>query len=223
MKKLILIFITFFLCVAAYCQTSYKDITIYKSTPKIYFIGTGPVIDFNSAITLTQTSGVLTLAGGNLAIGSNSITGTGSIGATGGRFTKGWFTNLEITNLPTVNGGTLKSALSLTASDVNLGNVTNESKSTMFNGPTFTGIVGGNLTLVNPLRGNVRTDSLTYTSADTLSLPDALPLLNGIKLKQLTTSEINALTPTEGQVVYDKTLHVMKFYNGTTWKTITTD
>ena len=41
---------------------------------------------------------------GTLALGSASITMTGSIAATGSRVTKGWFTNLEITNAPTVNG-----------------------------------------------------------------------------------------------------------------------
>lgn len=36
-----------------------------------------------------------------------------TIGATATRVTKGWFTDLEVTNLPTVNGGTLATALSL--------------------------------------------------------------------------------------------------------------
>ena len=74
----------------------------------------------------------------NLEMGTNSITMAGSLGATGGRLLKGWMTDLEVTNLPTINGGTLKSALSLTAPDVGLGNVTNESKATMFTSPTFT-------------------------------------------------------------------------------------
>lgn len=53
---------------------------------------------------------------------------TDSLGATGTRISSGWFTNLEITNLPTVNGGTLASALSL-------------STYAPLNGPTFTGTV----------------------------------------------------------------------------------
>jgi hypothetical protein len=51
-----------------------------------------------------------------------------SLGNTTTRVLKGWFTNLEITNLPTVGGGTLKSALSLTSTDVGLGNVTNKAQ-----------------------------------------------------------------------------------------------
>jgi hypothetical protein len=56
---------------------------------------------------------------GTLALGTNSITMTGSIGATGARVTKGWFTNLEVTNLPTVGGASL-SAL-YTSGDIALG------------------------------------------------------------------------------------------------------
>jgi len=45
-------------------------------------------------------------------LGSNSLLMTGSLGATGaGKLLKGWMTDLEITNLPTINGGTLAAAL----------------------------------------------------------------------------------------------------------------
>jgi len=47
--------------------------------------------------------------------GATAPAWTSTIGATGTRLTKGWFTDLEITNLPTVNGGTLASALSLSS------------------------------------------------------------------------------------------------------------
>lgn len=42
-----------------------------------------------------------------------------------------------------------------------------------------------------------------------------------IQYAGLTTTAINALTAVEGMTVYDKTLHVWKYYNGTAWKTIT--
>jgi hypothetical protein len=38
---------------------------------------------------------------------------------------------------------------------------------------------------------------------------------------QLTTTEINALTPTDGLVVYNTTLHVLCFYDGSSWKKVT--
>jgi hypothetical protein len=40
-----------------------------------------------------------------------------TIGATATRVTKGWFTDLEVTNLPTINGGTLASALNLSGTN----------------------------------------------------------------------------------------------------------
>ena len=38
------------------------------------------------------------ISGGDLSLGINNITMTGSLGATGARLTKGWFTDLEVTN-----------------------------------------------------------------------------------------------------------------------------
>ena len=144
MMKKIIIFITLLLCsLGLWAQSTIKtNLTIQKATPILYLNGTSAAINFyNSDITLTQSSNLLTLGGGDLSLGVNSLLMTGSIGTTLARITKGWLTNLEITNLPTISGVSFKTALSLTAADVSLGNVTNESKSTMFTSPTFTGII----------------------------------------------------------------------------------
>lgn len=74
------------------------------------------------SLTHDQTNGVIAVGTGvltvpSLALGANSITMTGSLGATGARLTKGWFTDLEITNLPTINGGTLATALNLSGTN----------------------------------------------------------------------------------------------------------
>ena len=69
------------------------------------FLASGGVINWaNGNVTLTHSAGVLTLAATTLAIGATNLTMTGSIADTTNRVTKGWFTNLEITNVPTVNG-----------------------------------------------------------------------------------------------------------------------
>ncbi|MDD5006665.1 MAG: hypothetical protein PHS33_09230, partial [Candidatus Omnitrophica bacterium] len=52
----------------------------------------------------------LRLDGGTM---TGDILGAVSLGATGTRITKLWATNAEITNLPTINGGTLATALNL--------------------------------------------------------------------------------------------------------------
>ena len=94
------------------------------------FLASGGVIDFNGgASTITHSANTLTIGGSSattLALGSNSLTMTGSLAATGARVTKGWFTDVEITNLPTINGGTLATALTTLAPLAN---------------PTFTGTV----------------------------------------------------------------------------------
>lgn len=44
---------------------------------------------------------------GDITLGTGNITMTGSLGATGARVTKGWFTDIESTNMPTVGGTSL--------------------------------------------------------------------------------------------------------------------
>lgn len=58
----------------------------------------GVSFDGTANITVATATGGFTVSGGNLALGTNSLTLTGSIGATGARVTKGWFTDLEVTN-----------------------------------------------------------------------------------------------------------------------------
>lgn len=90
----------------------------------------GVSFDGTANITVSTATGGFTVSGGNLALGTNSITMSGSIGVTGTRVTKLWAVDGEFTNLPTVGGATLKSALALVKGDVGLGNVDNTSNAT---------------------------------------------------------------------------------------------
>lgn len=58
--------------------------------------------DSNTAATVAFTPSVAlnggASVGGALALGANNLTMTGSLGTTGSRLTKGWFTDLEVTN-----------------------------------------------------------------------------------------------------------------------------
>lgn len=55
---------------------------------------------------------------GDLTLGTANLTMTGSIASTLSRVTKGWFTDLEITNMPTVNGTSLSSTFQPLDSDL---------------------------------------------------------------------------------------------------------
>lgn len=63
-------------------------------------------VSFNGSanITVASASGGFTVSGGALALGANDLTMTGSLGVTGSRLTKGWFSALESTAAPTVGG-----------------------------------------------------------------------------------------------------------------------
>ena len=70
-------------------------------------------VSFNGTadITVSTATAGFTVSGGNLALGANSLTMTGSIAATGSRVTKGWFTDIESTNMPTVGGTAILTSL----------------------------------------------------------------------------------------------------------------
>jgi hypothetical protein len=68
---------------------------------------TSATVAFTPSVALNGGASV----GGTLALGANNLTMTGSLAATGSRVTKGWFTDVESTNMPTVGGTAILSSL----------------------------------------------------------------------------------------------------------------
>ena len=122
----------------------------------------------------TTNTGTVTSVGGTGTVSGLSLSGTVT---TSGNLTLGGTISLVAGDIPTITSakisdvdafsqsGTYASlrAQGTTAGDVGLGNVTNESKATMFSSPTFTGTVSG-VTKTHVGLGNVENTALsTYT------------------------------------------------------------
>ena len=76
----------------------------------IEYAGTTMTFWTNNVTRMTLSETLLTMAV-PIAMGTNSITMTGSIAATGARVTKGWFTDIESTNMPTVGGTAISTSI----------------------------------------------------------------------------------------------------------------
>jgi hypothetical protein len=93
------------------------------------YIAESGFIDFdNNDLRLTQTGNELALSGGDLALGVNNLTMSGSIGVTGTRVLKGWFTDITCTNAIsgsiTGNAATVTTNANLTGDVTSVGNAT---------------------------------------------------------------------------------------------------
>lgn len=84
--------------------------------------GTATALEMSRTIWGQSFNGTANVTG-SITLGANNLTMTGSLAATGARVTKGWFTDIESTNMPTVGGTSLSSTFAPIAS------------------PTFTGLL----------------------------------------------------------------------------------
>ena len=148
---------------------------------------------------------------------------------TGARLLKGWFTDLEITNLPTVNGGTLASALSLpnyllksdTASMLSNYALTSEILTSSMDYPSGSGIpvvVNGTSwgTTIATEAYSAENYGATGTGDIVLSIGPTLTTVNITDLIKLTPTASPPSGATEG-MIYADTNHHLYYYNGTSW------
>lgn len=98
-----------FLAQGAVINWNGGDVTLTETANLLTFAAATSGYTFNDGV-ITANAGI-TVGGGTLALGANSMTMTGSIAATGARVTKGWFTDVESTNMPTVGGTAILTSL----------------------------------------------------------------------------------------------------------------
>jgi hypothetical protein len=141
-------------------------------------------VSFNGSanITVSTATGGFTVSGGDLAIGANNLTMTGSLGATGARLTKGWFTDLQCTNAMT--GSITGNAATVTTNANLTGDVTSSGNTTTL--VSIPAISGANLT-------SIPAASLTGTIADA-RLPASVAQIT--TMSALTTIGASGITTT---------------------------
>jgi len=179
-------------------------------------IGTGGVSGSTTNLNLGSVQGgVVTINSPTLALGTSSITMSGSIGVTGTRVTKLWATDIESTNIPTVGGVALPTADSATTftnkriqprsstaasgditPDLSTANVwqrTAISAGITINAPTGTPVLGE--VLVFMLLDNGTSRALTWNAAYTTRvMGDALPTATTIGKQLLVTAQYSGST-----------------------------
>ena len=69
---------------------------------------------------------------------------------------------------------------------------------------------------------DLKAKPLPVVKVDTVALWAALPTLSGIRLPVLTQTQINALVPVKGLLLWNDTGGVLQVYSGTVWKIIVT-
>lgn len=179
----------------------------------------GTSFDGSANITVATATGGFTISGGDLALGANNLTMTGSLGATGARLTKGWFTDLQVTNAiagsVTGNAATVTTNANLTGPITSVGNATSIASQT---GTGTTLVVDTAPTIGNPVIANIAPNAdftitqnsvAPFKSVNTGAIVDTLRLDAGIVLVGTTASKTSA---TSG----DEVLPNNHFLRGTT-------
>ena len=173
------------------------------------FLETGGVIDLGAGdVTLTHSANLLTLAGGDFAMGANNLIITGSIAATGARVTKGWFTDIESTNMPTVGGTAILSSLTAPQfTTIELGHATDTTLSRSAAGViAVEGVVIPSISSTNTLtnkRVTKRTGTTTSSATPTINTDNVDFYSLTAQAEDITSFTTNLSgTPTENQTLW---------------------
>lgn len=147
---------------------------------------------------------VVTMSGAGGAAATVDLTAPGPIGS--GTRNTGTFTSVTAGNDDSGNH-----ALKIGTGIANLGEISNFSVfGTTGYGLLFT---AANTTLNAASGVDIRVNNNLQVSYDGATIANAKPVL----LEPLTTTQRDALTPSEGWMIYNSTTHKIAYYNGSTW------
>lgn len=205
MKRVLILLLLSVLVKSCLSQVVSTNIEIRKASPQLKLNGTSASIDFyNSDITLTQSANTLSLAGGDFSMGANNLYLTGAIGTTSNRSSKGWFTNMEISNVPTINGVAMSSIYSPIANPIFTGliKVNTDTVPTMAwvrtqgvgGGGTWGSIIGtlSNQTdLANALDAKSNTVSPVFTVSATLPTSTSIGNISSTEISYIDNARSN--------------------------------
>lgn len=206
-------------------NTSYLTVANPTTTPVLTVVSApilttartigGVSFDGSANITVASATGGFTISGGDLALGANNITMTGSLGATGARLTKGWFTDLQVTNAivgsVTGNAGTATALQNArTIGGVSFDGTANITVASATGGFTVSGgalTVGVSLSSTGQiiLKNSTNTNTLTIQSGPTsasytLTLPTAVASAGQVLTDVSGNGVLSFQTPTTGTV-----------------------
>lgn len=163
----------------------------------------GVSFDGTANITVSTATGGFTVSGGNLALGANSLTMTGSLAATGSRVTKGWFTDIESTNMPTVGGTAILTSLTApTFNTIELG--TGQTDTTLSRSSAgvlaVEGVVVPTVSSTNTLTNKAITQRVVTTTDDSTAVID-VAVTDDYELSAIANNTTFSTTgsPTDGQ------------------------
>ncbi len=161
----------------------------------------GVSFDGTGNITVATATGGFTISGGNLALTTNSITMTGSIGATGARVTKGWFTDIESTNMPTVGGVAILTSLTAPQfTTIELGHASQNTLSASGGVLSIEGVAVLTTTTGLALTGGTMTGNITLGENASIAL-DPAGSADG-KYTGITVTAVAGYTQAFGDLVY---------------------
>lgn len=166
----------------------------------------------------TPTFGGLTL-NGTLAMGANNITMSGSLGATGTRLTKGWFTDLQVTNAiaGSVTGNAATATALANARTIGGTSFDGTANITVASATGGFAVTGGTLS-ASGLGTFATVDIGSTAAATTGSVLDISHATSSMILPTGTTAQ--RPTPTAGMLRYNSDTPGLEAYYSSTWNAL---